>query len=93
MKKTSTSDKKDDDSYGSYENMNRSDLNTVNLGTWVTYKCLSNYNLGLRSEDPSHTDEYALMGNARSFYPLSDMLPIAFGHHGVAEERVVEAFS
>ena len=33
MKKTSASDKKDDDSYGSYENMNRSDLNTVNLGT------------------------------------------------------------
>ena len=26
------------------------------------------------------------------FYPLSDMLPIAFGHYGVAEERVVEAF-
>ena len=76
MKKTSTSDKKDDDSYGSYENMNRSDLNTVNLGTWVTYKCLSNYNLGLRSEDPSHTDEYALMGNARSFYPFSDMTPV-----------------
>ena len=31
----------------------------------MTYKCLSNYNLGLRSEDPTHTDEYALMGNGR----------------------------
>ena len=76
MKKTSTSDEKDNDSYGSYENINRADLNTVNLGTWVTYKCLSNYNLGLRSEDPTHIDEYALMGNARSFYPFSDMTPV-----------------
>ena len=37
---------------------------------------LSNYNLGLRSEDPTHVDEYALMGNARSFYPFSDMTPV-----------------
>ena len=42
----------------------------------MTYKCLSNYNLGLRSEDSTHTDEYALMGNARSFYPFSDMSPV-----------------
>lgn len=76
MKNTSTADKKDNDAYGSYENINRADLNTVNLGMWVTYKCLSNYNLGLRSEDPTHVDEYALMGNARSFYPFSDMTPV-----------------
>lgn len=76
MKKTDTSEKKDDKNHGFYENMNRSDLNTINLGMWVTYKCLSNYNLGLRSEDPTHTDEYALMGNARSFYPFSDMSPV-----------------
>lgn len=76
MKNTSTADKKDNDAYGSYENINRADLNTVNLGMWVTYKCLSNYNLGLRSEDSTHVDEYALMGNARSFYPFSDMTPV-----------------
>ena len=75
-KKTDTSEKKDDKTYGFYENINRADLNTVNMGMWVTYKCLSNYNLGLRSEDSTHTDEYALMGNARSFYPFSDMSPV-----------------
>ena len=75
-KKTDTSEKKDNKTYGFYENINRADLNTVNMGMWVTYKCLSNYNLGLRSEDPTHTDEYALMGNARSFYPFSDMSPV-----------------
>lgn len=39
---------------------------------WLSYKCLSNYNLGLRSEDRSYVDETALMGNPRSFYPLQD---------------------
>ena len=76
MKKTDTSEKKDDKTYGFYENINRADLNTVNMGMWVTYKCLSNYNLGLRSEDPTHTDEFALMGNARGFYPFNDMSPV-----------------
>lgn len=76
MKNTSIADKKDNDAYGYYENINRADLNTVNLGMWVTYKCLSNYNLSLRSEDSTHVDEYALMGNARSFYPFSDMTPV-----------------
>jgi hypothetical protein len=34
---------------------------------------LSSYNLGLRSEDRSHTEEMALVGNPRSFYPLRSM--------------------
>lgn len=53
-----------------WKEINRADVNTVPLGMWVTYKCLSNYNLGLRSEDTSYVDEMALMGNPRGFYPL-----------------------
>lgn len=53
----------------SYSKMNRADINSVSLGMWVIFKCLSNYNLGLRSEDTLNTAEYALMGNPRSFYP------------------------
>lgn len=53
-----------------WKNINRADVNTVPLGMWVTFKCLSNYNLGLRSEDRSHLEEMALMGNPRSFVPL-----------------------
>lgn len=53
--------------------MNRADINAVPLGVWVTYKCLSNYNLGLRTVDTSHSDEYALMGSPRSFYPVASM--------------------
>lgn len=53
-----------------WKEINRADVNTVPLGMWVTYKCLSNYNLGLRSEDTSYIDEMTLMGNPRGFYPL-----------------------
>lgn len=52
-----------------WNKLNRADVNAVSLGMWVTFKCLSSYNLGLRAEDTQHTDEMALLGNARSFFP------------------------
>lgn len=61
------------DGYGDYININRSDVNTVPLGMWITYKCLSNYNLCLRSIDTTNVTEMSLMGNARSFYPVEEM--------------------
>lgn len=57
---------------GNWAKINRGDLNTVPMGMWISYKCLSNRNLGLRAEDRSYPDETALMGNPRSFYPLLD---------------------
>ena len=54
-----------------YDQVNVSDVNTVDLGLWATFKCLSSYNLGLRSKDTFHTDEMALLGSPRSFYPLN----------------------
>lgn len=54
-----------------YDQVNLSDVNTVALGYWVTFKCLSSYNLGLRSIDSFHVDEQALLGSPRSFYPLN----------------------
>ena len=54
-----------------YSEVNLSDLNAVDLGYWVTFPCLSSYNLGLRCLDTSHVDEMALLGSPRSFYPLS----------------------
>jgi hypothetical protein len=53
--------------------MNKADLNTVPMGTWVTYKCLSSYNLGLRAFDRSYVDEQALLGNPRGFFPVTDI--------------------
>ena len=53
--------------------VNMTDVNTVDLGLWVTYKCLSTYNLGLRSLDRLHTDEMAILGSPRSFHPISSI--------------------
>lgn len=53
-----------------WKDINRADVNSVPMGMWITYKCLSNFNLGLRSENRQYIEEMALMGNPRSFYPL-----------------------
>lgn len=51
--------------------INRGDINTCPIGSWITWKCFSNYNLGLRSQDYTNVEEMALMGNPRSFYPIT----------------------
>lgn len=54
-----------------WSEVNRADVNTVDLGYWVTFKCLSSYNLGLRSEDSFHEQELSLLGSPRSFFPIN----------------------
>ena len=66
-------EEKESSKKGSWINVNRADVNTVPLGIWVTYKCLSSHNLGIRSEDKRNTEEIALMGSPRTFYPVSDI--------------------
>lgn len=61
-----------DKEYGAkWSEVNLTDLNSTTLGYWVTFKCLSSYNTGLRSVDVSHEDETALIGQERSFFPLN----------------------
>lgn len=60
-----------DDEKGSWTNINLGDINTVPLGLWITFKCLSNYNLGLRSLDYSDVGMIGKLGSPSSFYPLS----------------------
>ena len=57
--------------YPAWNEVNRADVNTVDLGYWVTFKCLSSYNLGLRTIDDFDTQQVALMGNPKSFFPLN----------------------
>lgn len=71
-KEDSTSNMTDDPS-GVWGLINKADVNAVPIGTWFSYKCLSSNNLGLRAIDRSWTEEEALLGNPRSFYPLSGM--------------------
>lgn len=60
-----------DDTLVDFSEVNLSDVNTVDLGMWVTFRCLSNYNLGLRSKDYSHVDEMSVMGSPRTFHPVN----------------------
>lgn len=55
------------------QNINRSDVNSVGLGHWLTVKVLSNNNLCMRDIDMYHTQEYAIFQQPRSFYPLQRM--------------------
>lgn len=50
--------------------LNRSDVNTVPLGQWVTFKYYSSINPCMRSSDASNSLEFSTFGQARKFYPL-----------------------
>lgn len=80
-------DEIDKNKIGNFSNINRADVNTVPLGIWLTYKCLSNYNLGLRTVDTSNSTEYALMGSPRGFYPVSGMSVMS--SHKVEESKLL----
>lgn len=54
-----------------WDDISRTDLNTVALGQWITFKCLASSNLGLRSEDPFDTVAMNTLSTPKSFYPLS----------------------
>lgn len=53
--------------------INRGDVNAIMIGSWITFKICSNYNLSVRSLDPSWPEEEGLTGIKRGFYPLQDL--------------------
>ena len=57
-----------------WTNISRSDINAVQLGSWITIKLRSSMNYALRSQDHSYVSEEALMGSPRSFYPRSQVM-------------------
>ena len=57
-----------------WADISRSDLNAVQIGSWITFKVRSAMNYALRSVDHSYVSEEALMGAPRSFYPRSSLL-------------------
>lgn len=76
-----------DEKIGAWVKINLSDVNAVPLGIWVTFKCLSNYNLGLRSEDTSDVGLLNRIGGKGSFYPISSINVKASGK--VAESQLL----
>src|SRR5574344_1771027 len=55
------------------EFINRSDVNSVGLGHWITFRVLSNYNLCMRDIDIYNTKEQTVFNKPRSFYPLQKL--------------------
>lgn len=53
--------------------INRGDVNAVQIGHWITFKCMSNINFASRAEDYSNPSEVALNGHPRTFYPASNL--------------------
>ena len=70
-----------------YSKLNSGDVNAAPLGSWVTFKCATNYNLSIRSKDESHISEKALTGQARSFCPLTK--PDISGSSKIAESETM----
>lgn len=52
-----------------FDKINLGDVNAIQLGMWITLQVRSSKNLNIRSIDESNTDEAALFGHPRSFYP------------------------
>lgn len=70
---TDTWREKYDEDTDATDEINRGDLNAVRMGTYITVKCYTSYNIAMRDWDGSYPGEEALTGNKRSFYPLSGL--------------------
>ena len=57
-----------------WADISRSDLNAVQMGSWITFKVRSAMNYALRSNDHSYVAEENLMGAPRSYFPHSRLL-------------------
>ena len=53
--------------------INRGDVNAVELGQWITFTVRSSRNLSIRALDISQLSESSLVGHPRTFYPHDDM--------------------
>lgn len=56
-----------------FDKINLGDVNAIQLGMWVTSTYKSTYNLNIRNTDNSITDEVALIGHPRGFFPYQAM--------------------
>lgn len=67
------------------EKINRGDINAVQIGHWITFKCCANINLSMRTTDDSHYEENGLTGLSRGFYPL-------YSQSVTGESKIPESF-
>ena len=56
-----------------FNDINLGDVNAIQIGTWVTFRVRSSYNLNIRTVDGSDVAEAAMSGHPRGYYPYNDM--------------------
>ena len=67
--------------------LNVSDWNAVHFGSVIAYSHMSNYNLASRAVDDQRTDERALYGDIRTFYPYA--IPIDSVNFKIPESSIL----
>ncbi len=63
----------DIDNKEKFANINRGDVNAIQLGIWVTFDIRSSRNLNIRTLDISNVTESSIVGHPRTFYPHTDI--------------------
>ena len=56
-----------------FNQINLGDINAIQIGTWVTFKVRSSFNLNIRTVDGSDIAETAMVGHPKAYYPYNDM--------------------
>ena len=56
-----------------FNQINLGDINAVQIGTWVTFRVRSSFNLNIRTVDGSDIAETAMVGHPKAYYPYNDM--------------------
>jgi hypothetical protein len=57
-----------------FAQINLGDINAIMIGTWITFRIRSSYNLNIRTLDGSDVTECAMTGHPHGFFPYNDML-------------------
>lgn len=57
------------------DKINRGDLNAVQIGHWITFKCMTNINFANRVVDDLNGSEVVLNGHGRGWYPIINLTP------------------
>ena len=57
-----------------YNEINLGDVNAIQIGTWVTFRIRSSYNLNIRTLDGADVTETAMTGHPRGYYPYNGMI-------------------
>ena len=56
-----------------FNQINLGDINAIQIGTWVTFRVRSSFNLNIRTVDDSDVTETAMVGHPKAYYPYNDM--------------------